>query len=145
MAGNPVTITLDAPHNYTEAYDYTNYLHPLFDNLEDEDHDVWKERTKPKAPITFGITTNPRTGKINWKPSGFLGIITGMGAGRNGHIDMLEAQNPYNEGFSMLILLKQRLLLVKMMMEIRFINNLQKQFLLHGLEWKLIHSQSQRE
>lgn len=100
VAGNPVTITLDAPHNYTEAYDYTNYLHPLFDNLEDEDHDVWKERTKPKAPITFGITTNPRTGKINWKASGLLGVITGMGAGRNGHIDMLEAQNPYKEGFS---------------------------------------------
>lgn len=100
VAGNPVTITLDAPHNYTEAYDYTNYLHPLFDNLEDKDHDVWKERTKPKAPITFGITTNPRTGKINWKASDFLGIITGMGAGRNTHIDMLEAQNPYSEGFS---------------------------------------------
>ena len=83
-----------------EAYDYTNYLHPLYENLDNQDEDVWLERTKPQGPITFGVTTNPRTGRINWKPFPTLAVITGMGAFSNSYLQILEAGNPYSSEFS---------------------------------------------
>jgi len=101
IAGNPATLTIDAYNNYMEVYDYTNYLHPKFVNLTNEDTDVWEKRTAPKGSLVLGVTRNPSTGKINWKPFRVVGVMSGQQAH---HLNLtlagLIAENPYLNGFA---------------------------------------------
>jgi len=113
VAGNPLTMTIDAYHNYVESYDYTNSMHPKYRNLEDQDIDVWEKRTRPKGSLTLGITRNPNSGKINWKPFRALGVLSGKGARHMIGLSSMLANNPYTTGFTKEIVIETYILIPK--------------------------------
>lgn len=113
VAGNPLTMTIDAYHNYVESYDYTNSMHPQYQNLNNEDIDVWEQRAKPKGSLTLGITRNPNSGKINWKPFRALGVLSGKGARHMIGLSNMLANNPYTTGFTKEIVIETYILIPK--------------------------------
>ena len=101
VIGNPITMTLDAYHDYVEQYDYANMSHPEFYNLSNSDTDIWEYRGKPKGPLSLFIATNPNTGLINWKPCSVAAHMAIGSASSPLYLQRLVVgQNPYSQDFN---------------------------------------------
>lgn len=97
---NPITMTIDAYNNYIETYDYRNSKNPDYINIDNHDHDLFKYRCKPKAPITLFITTNPDTGRLNWKPTSQLCYLNSNIANTPGAFFPNNIGNPWSPDFN---------------------------------------------
>ena len=96
---NPWTITIDAYHNFVEMYDYTNSTNPEYNNVKDEDQDIFTRRCVPKGTISLFITTNPDTGEVNWLPNTVSTYLI-MGTPLHGLGQAVVGMNPWSDTFN---------------------------------------------
>ena len=96
VAFNPVTMTLDAYHDYFEMYDYSNSQSPFYVNQIIDDNDMFAYREKPNGSITLFLTRNPTTGKLNMLKQDYVAYPSFSSLGTVGYPEYtLVNFNPY--------------------------------------------------
>lgn len=113
VAFNPLTMTIDAYNDYMEIYDYRNSASPEFANLQNKDVDLFTRRCKPKGSLSLWITTNPDTGKVNWRPAEKYTYLSMDGIGHIGGLGQIHLQNPWDDNFNPSVIFTQQVVVGK--------------------------------